>query len=77
MSASQKLNKLIELYLNDINDYHDDNDIVLAEDTLSPIVKLMQESDKSPEEILKETISNSSPKQKEIIKDFIVYTKNI
>lgn len=77
MSTSQKLNRLIELYLNDVSDYHDGEDIVLAEDTLSPIMKLMQESDKSPEEILKETISNSSPKQKEIIRDFITYTKNI
>lgn len=75
MSASQKLNKLIELYINDAHDYHDDT--VLIEETLSPIAKLMQEENSNPETVLREALSNASPEQKEILKDFITYCKEI
>lgn len=75
MSASQKLNKLIELYINDAHDYHDD--ITLIEETLSPIAKLMQEENSNPETALREALSNASPEQKEILQDFMLYVKHM
>jgi len=75
MSASQKLNKLIELYINDAQDCYEETSLV--EETLSPIAKLMQEENSNPETVLREALSNASPEQKEILKDFILYTKHI
>lgn len=75
MSASQKLNKLIELYINDAQDYHEDSSLI--EETLNPISKLMQEENSSPETVLREALSNASPEQKEILQDFITYCKEI
>ena len=75
MSASQKLNNLIELYLNDAHDYYEDTSIV--EETLSPIAKLMQEENSNPETSLREALSKASPDQKKILQDFILYTKHI
>ena len=75
MSASQKLNNLIELYLNDAHDYYEDTSIV--EETLSPIAKLMQEENSNPETALREALSKASPDQKKILQDFILYTKHI
>lgn len=75
MSASQKLNKLIELYISDAQDYYEDT--TLVEETLSPIAKLMQEENSNPESILKEALSNASPDQKNILLDFILYVKHI
>ena len=75
MSASQKLNNLIELYLNDAHDYYEDTSIV--EETLSPIAKLMQEENSNPETALREALSKATPEQKEVLKDSILYTKHI
>ena len=75
MSASQKLNKLIELYINDAHDHYDD--IQLVEETLSPIAKLMQEENANPESALKEALAKASPDQKDILLDFILYAKHI
>ena len=75
MSASQKLNNLIELYLNDAHDYYEDTSII--EETLSPIAKLMQEENSNPETALREALSKATPEQKEVLKDFILYTKHI
>lgn len=75
MSVSQKLNKLIELYINDAQDYYENT--TLVEETLSPIAKLMQEENANPESALKEALAKASPDQKDILLDFILYTKNI
>jgi len=75
MSASQKLNKLIELYINDAQDYYEETSLV--EETLSPIAKLMQEENANPESALKEALAKASPDQKDILLDFILYAKNI
>ena len=75
MSASQKLNNLIELYINDAHDYYEDTSII--EETLSPIAKLMQEENSNPETALREALSKATPEQKEVLKDFILYTKHI
>lgn len=75
MNASQKLNKLIELYISDAHDYHDDT--TLIEETLNPILKLVQEENSNPESILRETLAKASPDQKEVIQDFMLYVKHI
>lgn len=75
MSVSQKLNKLIELYINDAQDYEEETSLI--EETLSPIVKLMQEENSNPESILKEALTKASPEQKNVLLDFILYAKNI
>lgn len=75
MSASQKLNKLIELYINDAHDYYED--ISLVEETLSPIAKLMQEENSNAESILKEAVAKASPEQKEVLNDFLLYVKHM
>lgn len=75
MSVSQKLNKLIELYINDAQDYHEETSLI--EETLSPLTKLMQEENSNPESILEEALNNASPEQKDILLDFILYAKNI
>lgn len=75
MSASQKLNKLIELYINDAFDAYENTSLV--EETLSPIAKLMQEENSNPENVLREALSKASPEQKEILQDFMLYVKHI
>lgn len=75
MSASQKLNKLIELYINDAQDYHEDSSLI--EETLSPIAKLMQEENSNPETVLREALSKATPEQKEILQDFMLYVKHM
>lgn len=69
------LNNLIELYLNDIADYEDDNSLLLAESVLKPVKNLITEGKKSQEEILFEAYKKSSPEQKAILEDFLLYIK--
>lgn len=75
MSASQKLNKLIELYINDAQDCYEETSLV--EETLSPIAKLMQEENSNPETVLREALSKATPEQKEILQDFMLYVKHM
>ncbi len=72
---SAYLNNLIELYLNDIADYEDDNSLLLAESVLKPVKNLITEGKKSQEEILFEVYKKSSPEQKAILEDFLLYIK--
>ena len=78
MNISQdELNKHIKLYLNDVSDYDDENNIYeLVESTLTPFSKLT-ESGGDFSTMLKEMISKSTPKDKEIIKDFLTYIKEV
>lgn len=71
------INKLIELYLNDISDYGDDQELLLAEGALNPLKTLLIESKLSPKEILNEAIRKASPKNKIILKDFMLYASEI
>jgi predicted DNA-binding protein len=77
MNISQNnLNELINLYLNDVEDYSTE-EFILAESVLKPIKQLIVESKYSPSEILKETIKKSTPTEKKVIEDFITYVKEI
>lgn len=78
MNISQdKLNEHIRLYVNDVHDYHDDeNHHELVESTLTPFSKLT-ESGGDFSTMLKEMIAKSTPEDKEIIKDFLTYIKEV
>jgi hypothetical protein len=77
MNVSQnRLNELINLYLNDVADYSDE-DLILAESVLKPIKQIITESTNNTSEVLKEALKKSSPKEKKIIEDFIIYAKEI
>ena len=74
MSVSQnKLNKYITLYLNDVEDYYGEKDLVLTESTLNSLKQLIVESKKDMSIVLKEALVNSTPERKVIIEDFMLY----
>ena len=73
---SAYLNELIELYLNDIADYDNDN-LLLAESVLNPVKHLLTDSENSQEKILFEAYKNGTPEQKTILKDFFLYIKEV
>ena len=76
MNTSQnKLQKYIELYLNDIEDYGEDTEYILAENTLNPLKQLLTESLDTTDIniILSEAYKKASPVKQEIIKDFISF----
>ena len=74
MSVSQnKLNEYITLYLNDVEDYYGERDLVLTESTLNSLKQLIVESKKDMSIVLKEALGNSTPERKVIIEDFMLY----
>jgi len=72
---SAYLNDLIESYLNDMADYDTDTNLVLAESVLKPVKQLLTEGKKDQEEILLEAYRKATPKQKDILEDFLLYVK--
>jgi hypothetical protein len=80
MNTSQnKLQEYITLYLNDLEDYGDQVDWLLAESALNPLKKLLVESldTSNLNTILHEAYQKASPVKQHIIKDFISYIKQI
>jgi hypothetical protein len=80
MNTSQnKLQEYITLYLNDLEDYGDQVDWLLAESALNPLKKLLVESldTSNLNTILYEAYQKASPVKQHIIKDFISYIKQI
>tara|TARA_R110000868_G_scaffold307193_1_gene568638 strand:+ start:294 stop:530 length:237 start_codon:yes stop_codon:yes gene_type:complete len=75
--TNEQLDKYISLYLNDIEDYGEGTEYLLAESVLSPIKTLLVESKNSETNILTETLKTASTYEKDIIKDFIVYIESI
>lgn len=74
MSVSQnKLNEYITLYLNDVEDYYGERDLVLTESTLNSLKQLIVESKKDMSIVLKEALVNSTLERKVIIEDFMLY----
>jgi hypothetical protein len=72
---SAYLNNLIESYLNDMADYDTDSNLTLAESVLKPVKQLLTEGKKDQEEILLEAYRKATPKQKDILEDFLLYVK--
>jgi hypothetical protein len=80
MNTSQsKLQEYITLYLNDLEDYGESADLLLAESALNPLKKLLVESLDTTDLniILHEAYKKASPVKQHIIKDFISYVEQI
>ena len=72
---SAYLDKLIELYLNDLADYSEDNDVLLAESALKPLKQLITEGKKDQNKIIIEAYKNATPEHKIILDDFLLYMR--
>jgi hypothetical protein len=78
MSISQnKLQEIITLYLNDIEDYGTPDELVLAESSLSPFKQLLTENKKPTKELIQEIFNSSEPKNRIVIVDFLKYFNQI
>jgi len=71
---SAYLNNLIDLYLNDIADF-DDNNLLIAESVLKPVKQLLTEGKQDEDKILLEAFRKSTPEQKIILEDFLLYVR--
>ena len=78
-TSKEQLNNLVKLYLNDIEDYgDDDNQYILAESVLNNLKKsLLTENINDIRQIIKENINNESKQNGEVLKDFLLYVENI
>lgn len=79
--SREELNRLVELYLNDINDYGGEEDkafITLAESSLPNLKILLTESNSDDMySSLKSLNESLTGKSKEVVTDFITYIDNI
>jgi hypothetical protein len=73
--SKDKLQEMITLYLNDIEDYGTSKEFLLAESTLSPYKQLITENKKPVNELIKEMISSSGDSV--VIADFLDYIREI
>lgn len=78
MSISEnKLQEVLTLYLNDIEDYGTSDELVLAESALHPFKKLLTESVKPTQNLIQEIFSTSSSENQIVITDFLKYINQI
>jgi len=78
MKHLDNINEYITLYLNDLEDYGDDNDnILLAESVLNGFKSLITESKSDVLTLLNETISKAPKSHKQVYQDFMEYLENI
>ena len=76
--SKNKLNEYIQLYLNDLEDYGDSQaDLMIAESTLNTFKLLLVESSQDVPTLLREAITKSEHKQREVFEDFLDYLENI
>jgi len=71
--SKDKLNQLIESYLNDVEDYGEGIEYTLAENTLKPFQKLITESKTSVIDLFE---MKKQALDEEIVDDFILYIQN-
>jgi len=78
MNISQnKLQEIMTLYLNDIDDYGTPDELILAESALSPFKQLLTENKKPTKELIQEIFNSSEPKNRIVITDFLKYFNQI
>jgi hypothetical protein len=78
MNISQnKLQEIMTLYLNDIDDYSTPDELILAESALSPFNQLLTENKKPTKELIQEIFNSSEPKNRIVITDFLKYFNQI
>lgn len=76
--SKEQLNEYVKLYLNDVEDYGEDNELIIAETTLSKLQNnLITESEFDFQQVITEAISKSQTKSKIILNDFLLYVENI
>jgi hypothetical protein len=71
--SKDKLQEMLTLYLNDIEDYGTQEEFILAESVLLPYKQLLTENKKSNKHLIQEMINNS--KHPNVISDFLIYIK--
>jgi hypothetical protein len=76
--SKPQLNEYIELYLNDLNDYGCDQDnYLLAEQTLSKFSNLLTESKQDVRKMLNEAITKSDKNTREVYEEFLMYVQEL
>tara|TARA_R110000850_G_scaffold40866_5_gene105171 strand:- start:1160 stop:1396 length:237 start_codon:yes stop_codon:yes gene_type:complete len=75
--TTENLNKYINLYINDVEDYGDETEAMLTESALNPLKKLLTESKNKNIDLLGESYKTSPQYKKDVIDDLILYIKNI
>jgi hypothetical protein len=76
--SKNKINEYIQLYLNDLEDFGDNQaDSMIAESTLNTFRLLLVESNQDVPTMLREAISKSEPEQREVFENFLEYLENI
>lgn len=75
--SKDNIQEIIKLYLEDTESYGNNEDLMLAENTLNPLKTLILESKGSIKNILTEAYNKASNEDKTIIKDFTLYMNNI
>ena len=76
--SKKQLDEYIKLYLNDVEDYGDDNELIIAEQTLSRLSNnLITEGEFDINQVLTEAINKAQIKSKTVLEDFRIYIENI
>jgi hypothetical protein len=76
--SKEQLNEYIKLYLNDVEDYGEDDELIIAETTLSKLQNnLITESEFDVQQVIMEAINKSQTKSRIILNDFLTYIENI
>ena len=76
--SKPQLNEYIKLYLNDLDDYGGDQDnYLLAEQTLSKFGNLLTESKQDVRRMLNEAITKSDKNTKEVYEEFLIYIQEL
>jgi len=76
--SKSKINEYIQLYLNDLDDYGDNEaEYMITEYTLHNFSKLLVESHQDVPSLLREAITKSSEEQRKVFENFLDYLENI
>lgn len=75
--SKNKLNEYIKLYLNDLEDYSDEQNIILTESILNSLKQLIVESKKDTSLILREALVKATPERRVVIEDFMLYIQEV
>jgi len=76
--SKEQLNEYIKLYLNDVEDYGEDNELIIAETTLSKLQNnLITESEFDLQQVITEAVNKSQAKSKIVLNDFLLYIENL
>jgi len=76
--SKQQLNEYIRLYLNDLDDYGDNQEeYLLAEQTLSMFGNLLTESKRDINSMLNEAMGKADGGTKGVYEDFLMYLQEL